>query len=133
MSPVRCVTASGPWARQWGYSRAIRSGDLVEVSGTTAIDSQGNVISPGDLYAQTRAAIQIVDAALRDLGASLDDVIRTRVFLRDISRWQDAGRAHLEAFGNARPASSCIGGADFLHPDILVELEATAIARAEGW
>ncbi len=128
MTAVRRVAAKDPWSERWGYARAIRTGDRIEVSGTTPIDADGGVIAVGDPEAQMRAAIVIVEQALAELGAGLGDVVRTRVFLRDVEDWEAAGRAHRAAFGAAVPASSCIGGAEFLHPEILVAVEATAVA-----
>ncbi len=131
-SGVSRVVAKGPWAESWAYSRALRIGDLLEVSGTTAVDATGSVIAPGDVYGQTRQALKTVGAALGELGASLRDVVRTRVFLRDIGEWPKAGRAHREAFSDVRPVSTCIGGVDFLLPEVLVEVEATAFLNRCG-
>lgn len=121
------VVAKAPWARSWGYSRAVRRGNLIEVSGTTAVDEQGNVVGVGDLFRQTEHALATIVAAVEQLGGSGEDVVRTRLFLREIDDWQAAGRAHLAVFGDVLPASSAIGGAEFLHADILVEIEATAV------
>jgi enamine deaminase RidA (YjgF/YER057c/UK114 family) len=126
------VAAKGPWAEPWAYSRALRFGDVVEVSGTTAVDPNGIVVAPGDVYGQTKQALQTVGAALAELGASLGDVVRTRVFIRDIGQWEQAGRAHHEIFRDVKPVSTCIGGADFLLPEILVEVEATALLAGNG-
>jgi enamine deaminase RidA (YjgF/YER057c/UK114 family) len=120
------VTTKTPWVPSYGYSRAVRIGSRIEVSGTTALDRDGEVIAPGDAYAQSKAALGIIEAALQELGASLRDVIRTRVFLRNIEDWKEVGRAHGEAFLADTPASSCVGGCDLLHPDLLVEIEASA-------
>jgi enamine deaminase RidA (YjgF/YER057c/UK114 family) len=123
------VDAVGPWATPWAYSRAIRVGELVEISGTTAVGPDGAVDGTGDVYQQTRAAIQTIEKALAELGGSLADVVRTRVLLRDIGDWPDAGRAHREVFEAIRPASTCVGGLEFLMPEILVEVEATALIQ----
>ena len=112
--PFRSSRSEGTWAALWGYSRAIRRGSLVEVSGTTAVGRDGTVIARGDVYAQTKHALDTIAGALAELGASLSDVIRTRVFLRDIDQWEEAGRAHREAFADVQPASTCLGGVDFL-------------------
>jgi enamine deaminase RidA (YjgF/YER057c/UK114 family) len=114
----------------WGYSRAIRAGDRIEVSGTAAWADDGSVFAPGDAYQQTRAIFVIISDALADLGASLDDVIRTRVFLADVDDFAEVARAHAEAVGGTRPASSCIGGAQLLHPDLRVEIEVSALVAA---
>ena len=124
----RLVSANRPWERVVGYSRAVRVGDVVEVSGTAGADENGNIISPGDVYAQARQALEIIAEALREAGASAEDVIRTRICLTDVSRWEEAGRAHGEVFGGIRPATIIIGVTGFVDPDILVEIEATAIA-----
>jgi catechol 2,3-dioxygenase-like lactoylglutathione lyase family enzyme/enamine deaminase RidA (YjgF/YER057c/UK114 family) len=107
---------------------------LIEVSGTTAVRADGTVTAHGDVYGQTGQALETIGAALTELGASLENVIRTRVLLRDIEGWAEAGRAHREVFADIRPASTCLGGLDFLLPEILVEVEATALVidRAGG-
>lgn len=125
--PRQLVEADRPWAAIVGYSRAVRRGPVIEVGGTTATDPDGNVLHAGDLYAQTTHALRIVEGALAELGASVGDVIRTRVFLKDISRWEEAGRAHGEMFRDVKPASSFVEASAFLHPEILVEIEATAV------
>lgn len=123
----RSVPAAGPWADEFGYVRAVSSGGLVEVGGTTAIDPDGEVIAPGDVYAQTLAALTIIERSLSVLGHDRHVIVRTRVFMRDIGRWRDAGRAHREFFEGAWPTSSCVGGVDLLLPELEVEVEAT------GW
>jgi enamine deaminase RidA (YjgF/YER057c/UK114 family) len=129
MSPTerRAVEARGPWSGAWGYARAVQIGDRVEVSGTTAIGPDGQVVSPGDAYAQTRFVLGVIEDALNELGAGLEDVARTRAFLKNINDWREVGRAHREVFGSVLPASSCVGGVDLLDPALLVEIEAMAI------
>ncbi len=122
------VSADRPWERIVGYSRAVRVGDLVEVSGTAPAGADGTIVAPGDVYAQTRQALGIIGEALEGAGASFEDVVRTRVFLKDISRWEEAGRAHAEVFADIRPANTIVGATGFVHHDILVEIEATAVA-----
>jgi enamine deaminase RidA (YjgF/YER057c/UK114 family) len=125
----RSVPAASPWAKDYGYVRAVQAGPLVEVGGTTAIAPDGTVIAPGDPYEQTLAALAIIDRALGDLGLDRSTIVRTRVFMREITDWRDAGRAHREFFeGHDFPTSSCIGGCEFLSPDLVVEIEATAWA-----
>lgn len=126
------VSANRPWERIVGYSRAVRVGNMVEVSGTAPADPHGKILAPGDVYGQTRIALRIIGDALRDLGVDFEDVIRTRVLLTDISRWEEAGRAHGEIFSSTRPATIFAGVAGFIDPDILVEIEATAIAGSQG-
>ena len=123
----RSVSANRPWEKIVGYSRAVRVGNVIEVSGTAPADADGNVIAPGDLYEQTKAALGIIGDALAELGASFEDVVRTRVFLADIRKWEEAGRAHGEVFSDIRPANSFLGSTGFIDPDILVEIEVTAI------
>lgn len=123
------VPAVSPWARDFGYARAVRAGPLVEVSGTTAIDPNGEVVAPGDPYAQTVAALAIIDRALAELGLDRSTIVRTRAFVRDVEQWGEVGRAHREFFeGTTVPASTCVGGADLLRPELVVEIEATAWA-----
>lgn len=123
----RRVSTGRPWEQVVGYSRAVRAGGVIEVSGTTATGPDGSVLHPGDLEAQTREALRIIGVALAELGASFEDVIRTRVFLADASRWEEAARAHGEVFGEIRPATAFIGAAGFVDAAMLVEIEATAI------
>lgn len=125
------VEAKAPWVAEWAYSRATRIANLIEVGGTTAGKPDGTVEGPGDLYTQTAYALSVVLAAIEELGGRKEDVLRTRVFLRNIEDWREAGRAHAEVFGEHLPTSSAIGGAQFLNPDLLVEIEATAFVQAE--
>lgn len=122
--------SSVPSERIWskvGYSRAVRMGDVIEVAGTSASAPGGVVVAPGDMYEQTKYVIGVMVDAIEELGGKPEDVIRTRVFLTDMSRWEEAGRAHGEVFGEIKPASSFVGTSELLHPDLLVEAEATAI------
>jgi enamine deaminase RidA (YjgF/YER057c/UK114 family) len=121
------VAARRPWAAVVGYARAVRCGSVIEVGGTTSVDEDGNVLYPGDPYAQAKECLRVIGEALRELGASQTDVVRTRVFLRDIADWERVGRAHGEVYGAIEPSSSFVGGLAFLDPRILVEIEATAI------
>ncbi len=121
------VSAHRPWERVVGYSRAVRVGQVIEVSGTAAAAPDGSILALGDVYGQAQKALEVIEDALGDLGASFEDVVRTRVFLKDISRWEEAGRAHGEAFASVRPATAFIGATGFIHPDILVEIEASAV------
>lgn len=121
------VEAKAPWVAEWGYSRAVRSGSLIEVGGTTAALASGEIVGEGDLYAQTAHVLRAVMTSVEELGGTVQDVVRTRVFLRHIDDWHEAGRAHLEVFGIQLPASSCIGGAEFLDARLLVEVELTAV------
>ena len=121
------ISANRPWEKIVGYSRAVRVGKTVEVSGTAAAAPDGSILSPGDVYGQARDALRIIGEALADSGASFANVVRTRVYLTDASTWQEAGRAHGEVFSEIRPANTTMAVAGFVDPAILVEIEATAI------
>jgi len=123
------VEANRPWAKVMGYSRAVRIGGVVEVSGTTAAAPDGTILSPGDVEGQTRAALATIGEALGELGASLADVVRTRVLLADASHWEEAARAHGEVFRDVLPANTTVGGLEFIDPAILVEVEVTAVVE----
>jgi enamine deaminase RidA (YjgF/YER057c/UK114 family) len=121
------VSSGTEWEPRVGYSRAVRVGDHVHVSGTTATDDDGDVVGEGDAYEQTRRAIENVETALSEAGATLDDVVRTRLYVTDVDRWEAVGDAHAEAFGDVRPATSMVEVNRLIDPAMLVEVEATAI------
>jgi enamine deaminase RidA (YjgF/YER057c/UK114 family) len=125
------VPAGRIWAETVGYSRAIRVGDRIEVSGTSASTVDGAVLHPGDPYAQAKHVMEAIVAAIEELGGSRRDVVRTRVFLADMSHWREVGRAHRELFGEALPACSFVGGT-LLDPELLVEVEASAVVGSTG-
>ena len=128
---TRRVGSGTPWEPIVGYSRAVAAGDHVWVSGCTG-QVDGVVVDPGDAYAQTRLAIDNVAQALAALGAGLADVVRTRMFVTDISRWEEVGRAHGESFGDIRPATSMVQVAALIDPAMLVEVEAVAYKPRVG-
>src|SRR5438105_11773276 len=123
------VATGTPWEPIVGYSRAVRVGPFVFVSGTTATDREGRLVGKGDAHAQTVQALRNVRAALEKLGVTLEQVVRTRLFVTDISRWEEIGRAHGEVFGAIRPATSMVEVRRLIDPDMLVEIEADALVE----
>lgn len=128
VSNIRTRLSSGTsWEYQVGYSRAIRVGNFIEISGTTAVQD-GAVVCPGDAYGQTKHILQLVASSLEQLGASLSDVVRTRLYVTDISQWEAIGKAHAEFFSEIRPACSMLEVKALINPALLVEIEVSAIA-----
>lgn len=123
----RLVATDAPWAARAGYSRAVRVGDVVHVSGTVAVDDDGRIAHPGDPYLQARRALDIILDALAQAGARPEHVVRTRMYVADASRWEEVARAHGEVFGTVRPATTLVAVAGFVDPAVLVEIEAEAI------
>jgi len=113
-----------------GASAASRVGEVVEVGATSAVGSGGRVVHLGDAYEQTRQALKNVSRILRTQGVDLDDVVRTRVFLKKTWQWEEVGRAHAEVFGSTHPVTTFVGAGALIDPDALVQIEATAIARS---
>jgi len=120
------VETPAVWARTVGYCRAVRVGSVVHVSGTAAVQEDGSVGPVGDAYAQARRCLEIIVAALRELGAGPEHVVRTRMYVRHQEHWQDVGRAHGAVFADVRPATTMVF-TGFIDPDMLVEIEAEAI------
>jgi enamine deaminase RidA (YjgF/YER057c/UK114 family) len=119
-----------PWEPVVGYSRAVRVGSTVYVSGTTATDERGQIVGAGDPHAQTVQIIANIERALRAAGATLADVVRTRIYVTDISRWEEVGRAHGAAFGKIRPATAMVEVRRLIAPEMMVEIEAEAVIRS---
>ena len=119
------VLSGGVWEDKIGYSRAVQVGQMIFVSGCTAADSNGHVV--GDAYTQSKAALGTIRLALERLGAGFEDVVRTRMYLRDIGDWEAVGRAHAEVFARVRPAATMLEVSKFIHPAMLVEIEVDAV------
>ncbi len=120
------ISSGAPWESRVGYSRAVRVGRFVWVAGTTAVGPDGRVVGGGDPYRQTVEALRIVERALATAGASMEDVVRTRMFVTDIGRWEEYGRAHGERFGAIRPAATMVEVRRLVDPELLVEVEVDA-------
>lgn len=127
MTSRQTISSGAPWENRVGYCRAVRVGSHIAVSGTAPVDEQGGVVGVGDAYAQARCCIAIIESALAEAGASLENVVRTRMFVTDIGQWEAIGKAHGEAFGSIRPATSMVEVRALIDPDMLVEIEADAI------
>ena len=118
--------SKAPWEKQIGYCRALRAGNQIVVTGTAPIDDQGDVFAPGDAYRQAQRCLEIVDSALAELGASRTSIIRTRMFVTDMTLWEQFGRAHREFFGEDRPTTSIVEVSRLIKSAMLIEIEADA-------
>ena len=120
------ISSGAEWENIVGYSRAVRAGNVIEVSGTVASD-RNNVVGKDDVYLQTKFILKKIESALKEADASLNDVVRTRIYVKDISKWSEVAKAHQEVFGNIKPASTMVEVSSLISTEYLVEIEATAI------
>ena len=121
------ISSGAKWEDIVGYSRAVRVGNMIEVAGTTAVDQRGEIVGVNNPYEQTKYILAKIESALIEAGASMKDVVRTRMFVTDISKWEEIGKAHGEFFKEIKPAASMIEVKGLINPELLVEIEVTAV------
>lgn len=126
------ISSGSTWEAKVGYCRALRVGSQIFISGTAPSDGQGGTFAPGDAYAQTKRCFEIMESALQALGADLSHIVRTRLYVTDFAYWEDYARAHQELFGEHPPASCMVAIKALINPDMLIEVEADAIAPADA-
>ncbi|MDP3466843.1 MAG: RidA family protein [Daejeonella sp.] len=122
------ISSGAVWEDQVGYCRAVRIGNIIEVSGTTSVDGD-ILIGKNDLYAQTKFILHKIEKALQEAGAQMTDVVRTRMYVTDISKWEEAGKAHAEFFRIIKPATTMVEVSNLIHPDLLIEIEVSAVIQ----
>jgi enamine deaminase RidA (YjgF/YER057c/UK114 family) len=122
------ISSGTPWEDKVGYCRAVRIGNIIEVSGTTSVDGD-SLIGKDDLYSQTKFIILKIEKALQNAGAELTDVVRTRMYVTNISKWEEAAKAHAEFFGTIKPATTLVEVSGLIDPDMLIEIEASAVIQ----
>ena len=131
MNDRKNISSGSKWEEVVGYSRAVRASNHVFVSGTTAINEKGDVVGANDVYAQAKFALQKIESVLKEAGAKMKDVVRTRMFVTDISKWEDAGKAHAEFFKDIRPAATMVEVKALISPELLIEIEVDAVINAD--
>jgi enamine deaminase RidA (YjgF/YER057c/UK114 family) len=124
------ITSGAPWEDIVGYSRAVRMGNMIEISGTTAVNGE-EIVGDGDLYLQTQYILQKIEIVLGQCGGQLKDVVRTRMYVTDISQWEQAAKAHSEVFRNIKPVTTMVEVSKLISPKLLIEIEATAIIQID--
>ena len=122
------ISSGTPWEDKVGYCRAVRIGNIIEISGTTSVDGD-SLIGKDDLYSQTKFIILKIEKALQNAGAELTDVVRTRMYVTDISKWEEAAKAHAEFFGTIKPVTTLVEVSSLIDPDLLIEIEASAVIQ----
>ncbi len=130
-SEIKRTFSGAPWEKRVGYCRAIRIGNTIAVTGTTSLDEQGQVFAHGDAYKQARRCLEIIEKAIKDLGADRSNIIRTRMFVTDISRWEEFGRAHGEFFSDHPPATTMVEVKSLIDSNMLIEIEADAVILSQ--